>query len=284
MEKLAWVIDSTAYVSEEVKQHPDIFVVPLAVMFGDEVYEDGVTIDEHALYTKIREQQAVPTTSQPAIGVFVDLYEQLKENYDAVIMLHVSQRLSGTYNASRQAAEMTGLQYHCIDTMVLSAGTTYLLEEGLYLAGQGCRAAEIVQRLEAILPSLEDYILIGNLAQLHRGGRLSNAQYVIGTLLNIKPILQVRDGLVEVYGKVRYEKKAVKLLLDKCREALSQHDIRKLAVIHGNRPEAAAQWREQILAMKPGLRVDLVPLPSVLGAHAGEGTLAVMWYNASLEG
>lgn len=282
--KIAWITDSTAYLSEELRQHPDVYVVPLVIMFGDETYEDGVTINEQQIYEKMKQHNAVPTTSQPSVGKFAQLYEQLKDTYEHFIILHISQKLSGTYSASKQGADIAGISYDLIDTRVTTAGMTHLLEEGLHMEQQGKTSAEIVSRLEELVPALENYILIGNLAQLHRGGRLSNAQFVLGTLLNIKPILQIHDGIVDIFEKVRSEKKATKLIMEKCREAFAKHDITRLAVIHGNREEDALRWKEMLLEMHPHLRVDVVPITSTLSVHAGEGTLAVMWYNAHLHG
>ncbi|MFD3447228.1 DegV family protein [Microbacteriaceae bacterium 4G12] len=283
MKKIAWIIDSTAYITEELKAHPDVFMVPLYIMFGDEVYEDNVTITPEELTQKMKEYNAIPTTSQPSIGRFVELYEEIKEQYEKVIMLHVSSRLSGTYNASKQAADIVGLDYHIIDTEVMTVAITYLLEEGLYLEKKGKSFSEITDRLERIVPTLEDYILIGNLAQLHKGGRLSSAQFFLGTLLNIKPIVQIRNGIIDVYEKVRSEKKAIKLIMEKCEQALQRHDITKAAVVHGNREEDAMKWKEMILAIKSTLHIDIVPITSTLSVHAGEGTIAVLWYNTRLE-
>ncbi|MFX3622444.1 MAG: DegV family protein [Ectobacillus sp.] len=281
--KIAWVIDSTAYVTNALKQHPDVYVVPMVIIFGNDIYEDGITIQVDELYEKMKAADTLPTTSQPAVGTFVELYEKLHERYEKVIMLHISAKLSGTYEASRQAAEMAGLDYYVIDTKVTSAAISFLVEEGIYLEGQGKTFEEIIERLEEIVPTLENYILIGNLQQLHKGGRMTNAQYVLGTLLSIKPILQIQSGLIEVYEKVRSEKKATKRIMEQCEAAFAQYNVNRVAVIHGNREQAAAEWKNMLLRIKPDIKVEIVPLPSTLAVHAGEGTLALMWYNTALE-
>ncbi|MDG4656774.1 DegV family protein [Ectobacillus antri] len=283
MRKIAWVTDSTTYMTQALKEHPDVYVVPLSVIFGEEIYEDGITITQEEIYEQMRSGKAA-TTSQPPVGVFAALFENLKAQYEEVVLLHVSDKLSGTLSSSVQAADMTGITYHVIDSKVLTMGITFLLEEGLHLQQQGKSIEEIIARLHAIIPTLENYILIGNLQQLHRGGRLTNAQFVLGTLLNIKPILQIKEGIIQVYEKVRSEKKAVKLVMEQCKAAITAHDVRKLAIIHGNRPEDAIAWKEELLRVKPDLRVEIVPLTSVLSVHAGEGTIAAMWYNTALEG
>ncbi|UOY92021.1 DegV family protein [Ectobacillus sp. JY-23] len=283
MGKIAWVTDSTTYMTQVLKEHPDVYVVPLSVIFGEEIYEDGITITQEEIYEQMRSGKTA-TTSQPPVGVFAALFEDLKTRYEEVILLHVSDKLSGTLSSSVQAADMTGITYHVIDSKVLTMGITFLLEEGLHLQQQGKSIEEIIARLHAIIPTLENYILIGNLQQLHRGGRLTNAQFVLGTLLNIKPILQIKEGLIQVYEKVRSEKKAVKLVMEQCKTAITAHDVRKVAIIHGNRPEDAITWKEELLRVKPDLHVEIVPLTSVLSVHAGEGTIAAMWYNTALEG
>jgi DegV family protein with EDD domain len=283
MKKIAWVTDSTIYLTEELKQNPDIYVVPLTIIFGNKIYEDGVTINQEQLYEKMKENATLPTTSQPPLGTFIELYERLKKEYEIVMLLHVSSKLSGTYSCSVQAAELTGIRYYAVDTEVTTAAMTFLLEEGLYMEQQGMEAKDIVKRLRKIIPALEDYILIGSLQQLHRGGRLSNAQFLLGTLLNIKPILRIQNGFIEVFEKVRSEKKAMRLIMEKCADALSKYEIRKFAIVHGNREEDANKWKQMLLNMNKNLHVRIVPITSTLSVHAGEGTLAILWYNTLLE-
>jgi DegV family protein with EDD domain len=277
--KIAWVTDSTAYITEELQNNPDVFVMPLSIIFGEQIYEDGITISETTLYEKIKENEALPTTSQPSIGRFVELYETLKEQYEKVIMIHVSGELSGTISSSKQAADLAGIDYTLIDSRSVSYGITYLLEEGILLQEQGKTAEDIASHLEAMIPTLENYILVGSLSQLHKGGRVSSTQFFLGTLLNIKPILQIRGGTIEVYDKVRSEKKAMKRIMEECRVSIERNKVDRVAILHGNRRMEAEEWKEQLLAMFPSLLVDIAPITSAISVHAGEGTIAVLWYN-----
>ncbi|MBO9128765.1 DegV family protein [Bacillus sp. 165] len=277
--KIAWVTDSTAYITEELKNNPDVFMIPLSIIFGERVYEDGMTINEETLYEKIREYDVLPTTSQPSIGRFVELYERLRDQYEKVIMIHVSEQLSGTASASKQAADLAGIDYVLIDSLSVSYGITYLLETGILLHKQGNTVEDIVSYLKATIPTLENYILVGSLSQLHKGGRMSSSQFLLGTLLNIKPILQIQGGTIHVYDKVRSGKKAAKRILEECQHSIAANGVEKVAVLHGNRREDAEEWKNQLLTIFPYLTIDVAPITSVVSVHAGEGTLAVLWYN-----
>jgi len=276
---IAWVVDSTAYVSPVLKNHPDVFVVPLNIHFGQEQYADGIDLTTTELYDRIRNAEEFPKTSQPAAGEFAKLYEQISENYEAILAVHVSAKLSGTIGSSKSGAEIAEVHMECVDSLALSSGITKLVERGIVLQERGMKLEEIATQLRNETKNLRNYILIGNLNQLYKGGRMSGVQFFLGSLLQVKPIIHLtEDGELKALDKVRSQKKAVSYLVDKIVDAYENDGVRSIDLMQGNVIEQADELKALILAKVPDLEVRVDEISSVLAVHAGEGTIAVLWH------
>jgi len=276
---IAWVVDSTAYVSPILKNHPDVFVVPLNIHFGQEQYADGIDLTTTELYDRIRNAEEFPKTSQPAAGEFAKLYEQISENYEAILAVHVSAKLSGTIGSSKSGAEIAEIHMECVDSLALSSGITKLVERGIVLQERGMKLEEIATQLRNETKNLRNYILIGNLNQLYKGGRMSGVQFFLGSLLQVKPIIHLtEDGELKALDKVRSQKKAVSYLVDKIVDAYENDGVRSIDLMQGNVIEQAEELKALILAKVPDLEVRVDEISSVLAVHAGEGTMAVLWH------
>jgi DegV family protein with EDD domain len=275
---IAWILDSTAYVTEEFKAHPDVYVVPLNIHFGSEEFVDGVDLTDEQLYKRIKSAPEFPKTSQPSAGKFAELYEKLREEYECGIAIHASAKLSGTIASSVSGAEMSNFKLYAIDSMALSYGLSGLLERGLALAAEGLGAEQIALQLKDETNDFRNYILIGNLTQLYKGGRMSGAQYYIGSLLQVKPIVQLtQDGELAPIDKVRSHKKAVQYLLTHAKKDHEEYGVDTFQVIHANIPGEAEALKQEVLKLAPQAKVLIGPISSSLAVHAGEGTLALMW-------
>ncbi|MGO1057512.1 DegV family protein [Planococcus sp. FY231025] len=276
---IAWVLDSTGFVTEEFKAHPDVYMVPLNIHFGQEEFiDDGVNLTNEQLYARIKSASEFPKTSQPSAGKFAELYEKLKEEYECAIAVHASAKLSGTIASSTAAAEMTGFKVYAIDSLALSYGLSGLIDRGLELEKQGMEAEAIAERLQKEVHDFRNYILIGNLSQLYKGGRMSGAQYYLGSLLKVKPIVQLSaEGELVPIDKVRSHKKAVQYLIDHLKEDHQKYDINYFQIMHGNVPEEAESLKQEILKIAPDANVLIGDLSSSLAVHAGEGTIALLW-------
>ncbi|TWT27569.1 DegV family protein [Planomicrobium sp. CPCC 101110] len=274
----AWILDSTAYVTEEFKAHPDVYVVPLNLHFGLEEFVDGVDLSNEQLYQRIKAAPEFPKTSQPSAGRFAELYEKLKEEYECGIAIHASAKLSGTIASSVSGAQMSNFKLYAVDSMALSYGLSGLLERGFELAKQGLEAEAIALKLEAETKNFRNYILIGNLTQLYKGGRMSGAQYYIGSLLQVKPIVQLTpEGELAPIDKVRSHKKAVQYLLNHAKKDHEEHGVNTFQVIHANIPAEAESLKQEVLKIAPEADILIGDISSSLAVHAGEGTLALMW-------
>ncbi|PSL40541.1 DegV family protein with EDD domain [Planomicrobium soli] len=274
----AWILDSTAYVTDEFKAHPDVYIVPLNLHFGLEEFVDGVDLSNEQLYQRIKAAPEFPKTSQPSAGKFAELYEKLKEEYECGIAIHASAKLSGTIASSVSGAQMSDFKLYAVDSLALSYGLSGLLERGMELAAQGLEAEKIALQLKAETKNFRNYILIGNLTQLYKGGRMSGAQYYIGSLLQVKPIVQLTpEGELAPIDKVRSHKKAVQYLLNHAKKDYEEYGVNYFQVIHANIPAEAESLKQEVLKFAPEANVLTGNISSSLAVHAGEGTLALMW-------
>ncbi|OLO40455.1 fatty acid-binding protein DegV [Alkalihalophilus pseudofirmus] len=282
MKKIAWITDSTAYITEDLKNNPDVYVVPLAIIFGDDVFEDGISLTTKELYKKINQSKTVPKTSQPAVGRFVELYEKLKGEYEHAIAVHISSKLSGTIDSSMSASNMAEFPVEVIDSKSMSYAITSLLKTGIALCEQGMDVKTIAQQLRKDAAKGENYILLGSLEQFYKGGRMSGTQYLLGNLLQIKPIIRInQNGEFEIFEKVRSEKKAIRRLLEMIQIANDKQPLREVQIMHGNIEEKAVAFEKDIKSKFPDMNIVIGEISSTIAAHAGEGTLAVIWQNKS---
>lgn len=279
LKKIAWVVDSTAYVNSLLKNHPDVYEIPLNIHFGQQQFIDGVDLTSAQLYERIQNGTEPVKTSQPSAGEFAEIYTKLSKEYESIIAIHVSNSLSGTISSSLSGAEIAEVQMECVDSLSLSAGITGLVEKGLEMQAQGLPYKDIASLLRIEATKFKNYILIGNLTQLYKGGRLSSAQFYLGSLLKIKPIIQINNkGALQELDKVRSEKKAMQYLIDKVVESVAQESAKLVYIMHANALNKAESLREAILLQTPEIKIEIGEISTVLAVHAGEDTLAVLWY------
>jgi DegV family protein with EDD domain len=278
--RIAWVTDSTAYITEELAAHPDVYVLPLSITFNEDTYEDGVDLTSDELYKKIRADKEVPKTSQPPAGRFAELYDILKEKYDAAVSVHISSQLSGTYSSALQGQEISGFQVEVVDSLSMSYAITTLIERGMKQAEEGVDPAAIGENLRAEAKRSECYVLLGSLEQFYKGGRMSGASYLIGNLLKVKPIIKItNEGTFEVFQKVRSEKKAIRRMAELLGEAKKVNTIYGVQIMHGNVPEKAAELKQLVEEKYDDLDIVVGEISSTIAVHAGEGTLGMVWHN-----
>ncbi|MBM6619340.1 DegV family protein [Bacillus suaedaesalsae] len=276
--KIAWVTDSTVNLDESIVNHPDIYSIPMVIMFNNEEYRDGIDLSVEEFFVKLESSPKLPTSSQPAVGAFVELYESLTDRYDVIISVHLSSKLSGTYATSVQAANMVDFPIHIIDSKLLSLPMGKMIEHGINMQNSGSSVEEIVSALNFIADQHETYVMIGSLEQLHKGGRMSGAQFLIGSALKIKPILALVDGALEPREKIRTEKKAEQRMIDLFNEAKQANpDIDEVNLLYGRYPDVANDWKQILSEQYPDVKVHTCPLGPVIGVHAGAKTFGISW-------
>lgn len=274
--KTAIVTDSTAYIPQEVREMYDIHMIPLTVILGTEVYEEERDLTAAEFYEEMKTKD-LPTTSQPPIGKFVELFEKLSENYDEVISVHLSSGISGTYQGAISAGDMVeGIDVFAFDTEVSCMVQGFYAIEAAKLARQGKTAAEIMPILDELKETSHAYFMVDDLSNLQRGGRLSSAQAIIGSLLQVKPLLHFQDKLIVPFEKIRTKKRAMKRIVELLREA-TNGDSYYAVIIHANREEEAKEWKVELEQEFPNIEFSLSYFGAVIGTHLGEGSMGLGW-------
>lgn len=268
------VTDSTSDLLADEARDINVTVVPLTVRFGDEQLRDGVDIDAATFYRRLTGSTVTPTTSQPSPEDFAAVYrELLRSDDDQVVSVHISAKLSGTMqSASLAAREFPAGRVHVVDSMSVSAGIQLLLRRAAHYRDEGLDAATIVKNLEAERERVTVLILLDTLTYLQRGGRIGRAQAFLGSVLSVKPVLQVHDGEVEPVTRVRSRQQGMAKLLELVR---AKGPLQSVAMMHSTAPEDAAELRSRLIAALPEMDIGLGQLGPVVGTYGGPGVIGV---------
>jgi DegV family protein with EDD domain len=276
--RVAVVTDSTADLPHELTDGEGITVVPLTVILGGRSYLDGVEITADEFYTRLAEPGVVATTSQPAPERFAAAYRSLLEDRDEVVSLHISGRLSGTYAAAARAAEeVDPMRVRVVDTGLASMPLGLCALAARSMAAGGASASEILEQLKPVREAMVVYFMVGTLEHLRRGGRIGRASALVGSVLQVKPVLTIQDGQVAPLERVRTQERALARVIE-----LAAGDGRRLCAFVGH--AAAPDASRRIAAALDPIADTLIvaPLGPVVGAHAGPGTVGVGCYPAEL--
>ncbi|HAF0292510.1 TPA: DegV family protein [Salmonella enterica subsp. enterica serovar Typhimurium var. 5-] len=276
--KTAVVTDSTAYIPKELRDKWNIHMIPLSVIFGTETYQEEVDISAEAFYEEIQTRE-LPTTSQPPIGEFVQLFEKLAKNYDQVVSIHLSSGISGTYQGAITAGEMAGgIKVFAFDSEISCMVQGFYALEAAEMAEQGKSGEEIIARLDEMKQSMRAYFMVDDLTHLQRGGRLSGAQAFIGSILQVKPLLHFEDKKIVPFEKVRTRKKALNRVVELMAEDANNGGDYRAVLIHANREAEALEWKKELEAQFPNVEFMLSYFGPVIGTHLGEGSMGMGWY------
>ena len=275
--KLAVITDSSAYLSAEALQREDLFVLDIPVNIDGEEYVEGINLTAEEFYQKMAQASELPKTSQPSIAKLDEILTSLKEQgYTHALGLFLSSGISGFYqNIQYMVDDYEGLTIAFPDTLITSAPLGIMVESVFNWKDQGDDFAIIQDKLAIQISRTSAFIMADDLDHLVKGGRLSNGAAILGNLLSIKPILYFNDqGVIEVYEKVRTEKKATKRLIEIIKEATASGQYR-IIVIHGNASEKAEELRQHLLDSGVGTDISLATFGSVIGTHLGAGSIAL---------
>ena len=270
------VTDSTADLPAELVSALNISVVPCQLLWGDKTYRDGVDIPPAEFYRRLASSREMPRTSQPPVSAFLEVYQRLLDGdgASAVVSIHVAGTLSGTLNAAWAAAQClsTPERVAVVDSGQVSMGLGWAAVEAARMAGNGAGQAEVVRAMQALPPRLRTAAMIDNLDNLHKGGRIRHISALLGTALQIKPLVSLQDGQVTVWARVRSRSRAIQALVGQVR---SWGPLAEVAVLHAGAEELG-------LALLAGLRdlfaerePKVLPAGSALTSHLGLGAVGV---------
>jgi len=271
--------DSTAYIPEEVREVHGIHMVPLSVVFEDETYREEMDITTEEFYQKMKESDQLPKTSQPSVGDVAKKFEELAKEYDAVISIHLSSGISGTYQAVVGAGEMVkDIEVYPYDSEISCMAQGFYVLEAAELSKAGKKPDEILKRLDEIKKSVRAYFMVDDLTNLKRGGRLSSTQAMVGGLLQIKPVLHFVDKVIVPFEKIRTRKKAISRIMGLLEEEAAKGKELKVVFIHGNDRDAAEELEKEFLEKYPDMDTSISYFGPVIGTHVGQGALGACWY------
>ena len=275
--KLAVITDSSAFLQAEALRKEDLFVLDIPVNIDGQEYVEGVNLTAQEFYEKMASASELPKTSQPSIAKLDEILSSLKaKGYTHALGLFLSSGISGFYqNIQYMKDEYEGLTIAFPDTRITSAPLGYMVESVFRWAEQGDGFESILDKVTEQIENTSAFIMVDDLDHLVKGGRLSNGAAILGNLLSIKPILYFNDqGVIEVYEKVRTEKKATKRLVEIVKEATANGNYH-ITVIHGNAPQKAADLRQLLIDGGVATDVSIATFGSVIGTHLGEGSIAL---------
>ena len=268
------VTDSTADLPPALAEELGITVVPLYVRFGDETYHDRVDITEDEFYRRLLNDPIHPSTSQPTPQDFANVYRELSKQADGIVSIHISGKLSGTCNSALQAKELVAAEcpVEVVDSEMVSMGLGLLATEAATIANSGKGLQQVVEEVKQSISSTHVWALFDTLKYLALGGRIGKAKALLGTILNIKPILVVKDGEMAPASQARTRAKGIGMLYNYVNTVM---DIQDLSVVYSTTPDEAQVLADRIGAMFDRSRIRLARLGPALGVHAGPGALAV---------
>ncbi|MGN0311459.1 MAG: DegV family protein [Lachnospiraceae bacterium] len=279
MNKIKFITD-TASDAQELNLE-DVIVLPMTIHFGDQEYEDGVTISHREFYEKLIESDELPKTSQIAPLEFEKAMEQVTSQGDTAIVITLSSKLSGTYQSAMIAAAEFEKDVYVIDSENVAVGECVLLKHGLELAAQGRTAQEIVSILEGERKDIHTIALLETLEYLKKGGRISKTAAFAGNLLSIKPVVGVVDGEVAVLGKARGSKQGNNLLMQEIEKAGGVDFARPIYLGYtGLDDSAVKKYAKDSEAVWKESREELtiISIGSTIGTHVGPGAIAVSFF------
>jgi DegV family protein with EDD domain len=280
-ESTAIVLDSTSDLVDARERHGNVRIVPLYVLFDGVPLRDHVDIAPAAFYERLEASPTLPTTSQPTPEDFLACYRKLREEgYARILSLHISPKLSGTLESARRAAdELGGDVVRVVDTGTASLACALLADAVDRRLARGTTDEEVDELVTRVRGKNRVVFTTATLEYLQKGGRIGKAQALAGSLLNVKPILEIRDGVVEPVGRVRGRQKALEEFARLFTEGTDDSPGLHTAIAHANAPEWIEVLTDMVAKTRPNATVDLVQLlGAVVGTHAGPGAVGFFWF------
>ncbi len=280
MGNVAIVTDSTAYIPPDLLQQYQITVTPQILIWGEETFQDGVDIQPQEFYRRLSTAKIMPTTSQVSVVTMQNTFQRLVEEGHEVLGIFISSKLSGTIQSAVQAREAMGAageKVSIVDSLTTAMAMGFIALAAARAAQAGASLKECQQVAEAAREHVGVYFVVDTLEFLHRGGRIGGAQRFLGTALNMKPVLSLRDGRVEAVERIRTKSKAIERVLELVSEDIKGRTPVRLATLHANAAEEAKQLLDRASAMFQASESIFSEVSPVIGTHAGPGTVGLAY-------
>jgi len=285
MKKAVVVTDSSANIPAHLVQQLDIRVVPILLVVDGRTFRDGVDVTSGQIYQWLRESKHIPSTSAPSIGDFLRVYATAAQEAPAVVSIHLSPKLSVTYSAALAASQLLdGVSIRIVNCHSVAMGQGFVVLEAARAVAAGADLDAIVTRAEEVASRMNVLAVLGTLEYLYRGGRIGGAAAVMGTALQIKPVVHVADGYVGLFARPRTKAKAIRVILNQMAEQAAETERHRpdaqfhAAILHADVPNEAEALRQEVAQRFNCAELYVTDFTPVMGAHAGPGVLGVAYY------
>lgn len=273
------VTDSTSDLPRDVVAQYRIQVVPQILMLGDKTWREGVDIDAPRFYELLRSSSQFPKTSQPSAAEFQDLFVRLSQDASGIVAILLSNDLSGTLNSAHAArAALPDLPIEVIDSRSVSMQLGFIVMAAARVAAEGGDLQAVCAAARAMIGKVHVYFIVDTLEYLHRGGRIGGATRLVGSALNLKPVLAVLDGKIEPVARIRTRRKALAKVFELLQQEIPGGSRAHMAVVNVAAPNEAAELVQQVEAAFHPVELLANDCGPVVGAHGGPGTVAVIYY------
>ena len=268
------VTDSSCDLPTELVQELGITVVPLYVRFGEEVYREQVDISLDEFYKRLEQGPIHPVTIQPSPQDFVTAYQKVASEADGIVSIHISSKLSGTFNSALQGKKLLEKDFpiEVVDSQIITVGLALICIAAAKMAKAGESLASVVEDVKQMLPNIHLLALLDTLKYLQKGGRIGKAQALLGSILNVKPMITLKEGEVVPAGQTRSRSKGIERLFSFVE---STSNIEDLVIAYNTTPDEAQALAERLGSIFTKEAVKVVRLGTTLGVHMGPGALAV---------
>ncbi len=276
MKKVAIVTDSTTYLPQSIIDGLGIHVVPLTLHWDDESYRDGVDIQAEAFYERLSQSDTIPTTSQTPVEVFDRLFRELLEKDYAVFSMLISSGISGTVESALQAKKnFPGAPLEVMDSKFVSMALGFLVLEVARAAKDGASLEECVALANETYPKIGVYFTVDTLKYLNKGGRINTAKRLLGAALDIKPIMEIRDGKIELVESVRSRKKSLNRMLELAEREMAGREPVRISTFHAAAEEDCQLLMDKAVARFSPVETITTYVSPVIGSHTGPGTVSI---------
>lgn len=284
MSNIVVVTDSTSNLPPDLVSEQGIPVIPLKVHWGDETYVDGVTLHPEQFYRWLQERNDFPTTSQPSAGEFIEFFKSVADQSTSpvtILGIFISAELSGTLLSATQAeAMLPDLDIHLVDSRSVSLGLGFQVLAAQQAVREGASLDATLARVQRVRESTTLIFTVDTLEYLHRGGRIGGAARLLGSALNLKPLLTIEEGRVEVLEKIRSRRKAIQRMITLAEESLGAEPPVAAGVIDVDAAETAEHVVSEVMTRLRPRRLYRSWVTPVVGGHAGPGTVGLGFHTA----
>jgi DegV family protein with EDD domain len=278
MSKVAIVTDSTATVPESLVNELDIHIVPVLLLYGSQTYRDGIDITPGQVYGRLRAGGRTPTSAAPSVGDFLRVYARAGHETAGILSIHMSPDLSTTYNVAAMAGQLVdGTPVRVFHCQTAAIGQGFVVIEAARAAASGASLDQVVDRAQEVDSKVQLLFTLDTLEYLHRSGRIGRAVTLVGSVLQIRPILFLEGGHVDVLCKPRTKAKAIRLILDRIEEEVGKDPVH-MAVFHADAPQEAEDLRRRVVERFRCVELYTTEFTPVMGAHTGPGLVGISFY------